>query len=51
MIEIKRSATPFSYSSAVAAGDYLFLALHRGSGDNFVSQFDDTFKRIQKTLA
>ena len=51
MIEIRRSATPFSYSSAVAAGDYLFLALHRGSGDNFVSQFDDTFKRIQKTLA
>ena len=30
MIDPKRVSTPYSYSSAVAAGDYIFLGLHRG---------------------
>ena len=51
MTEIKRIATPYSYSSAVAAGDYVFLGLHRGFGADFATQFDDTFKNLQGTLA
>ncbi|MBN2239491.1 MAG: RidA family protein [Dehalococcoidales bacterium] len=43
--------TPFSYSAAVKAGDYVFLGLHRGFGDDFTTQFDDTFSRLGKTLA
>ena len=51
MTEIVRVATPFSYSSAVAAGDFVFLGLHRGQGDDFMTQFHDTFANLQKTLA
>jgi 2-iminobutanoate/2-iminopropanoate deaminase len=51
MTEIKYIPTPFSYSAAVAAGDYVFLGLHRGWGDDFTKQFDDTFKNLKKTLA
>ena len=51
MTEIKRISTPWSYSSAVAVGDFVFLGLHRGSGDDFVTQFNNTFKNIEKTLA
>jgi 2-iminobutanoate/2-iminopropanoate deaminase len=51
MSEIKHLPTPFSYSQAVAAGDYVFLGLHRGWGDNFTAQFHDTFKYLKKTLA
>jgi len=51
MTEIERISTPYSYSSAVAAGDLIFLGLHRGSGDDFAAQFDDTFKYMEKTLA
>jgi 2-iminobutanoate/2-iminopropanoate deaminase len=51
MTEMKRITTSFSYSLAVAAGDYLFLGLHRGSGDDFTTQFDNTIKYLQETLA
>jgi 2-iminobutanoate/2-iminopropanoate deaminase len=51
MTELKRIATPFSYSLAVEAGDYVFLAMHRGFGDDFTTQFHDALKRLQKTLA
>ncbi|OGO32684.1 MAG: enamine deaminase RidA [Chloroflexi bacterium RBG_16_56_11] len=51
MSEIKRIPTPYSYSSAVAAGDFVFLGLHRGFGDSFTDQFHDTFKHLKKTLA
>jgi len=51
MTELKRITTPYSYSAAVAAGDFVFLALHRGFGDDFAMQFDDTFKHLKKTLA
>jgi 2-iminobutanoate/2-iminopropanoate deaminase len=51
MTKVERVTTPFSYSSAVAAGDYVFLGLHRGNGDDFTTQFDDTFKYVKKTLA
>jgi 2-iminobutanoate/2-iminopropanoate deaminase len=51
MTEIKRVPTPFSYSAAVAAGDFVFLAMHRGWGDDFVTQFDDSISRLKKTLA
>ena len=46
-----RVTTPYSYSSAVAAGDYIFLGLHRGSGDDFLSQLDGTFDGLRSTLA
>ncbi len=51
MKEIKYIPTPWSYSSAVAAGDYVFLGIHRGFGDDFTAQLDDTFKYLKKTLA
>jgi len=51
MTEVKRIPTPFSYSSAVAAGDFVFLGLHRGFGDDFTTQLDDTFSNLKKTLA
>ncbi|UCD09317.1 MAG: RidA family protein [Dehalococcoidales bacterium] len=51
MKEVKYLPTPFSYSSAVQAGDYVFLGLHRGFGNDFSTQFDDTFSYLEKTLA
>ena len=51
MNEIARIPTPFSYSLAVAAGDFVFLGLHRGFGDSFTDQFHDTIKHLKKTLA
>lgn len=51
MTETERITTPYSYSLAVTVGDFIFLGLHRGSGDDFSTQFDDTFKYIEKTLA
>ena len=51
MTELRRITTPYSYSAAVAAGDFVFLGLHRGFGDDFATQFDDTFKHLKKTLA
>jgi 2-iminobutanoate/2-iminopropanoate deaminase len=47
----RRITTPYSYSSAVAAGDFVFLGLHRGNGDDFSTQFDNTFKYLEQTLA
>ncbi len=46
-----RITTPYSYSLAVAAGDFVFLGLHRGSGDDFGAQFDSTLRSMAKTLA
>ena len=51
MTEIKYVTTPFSYASAVAAGDYVFLGLHRGFGDTFAEQLRSTFDGLEKTLA
>jgi 2-iminobutanoate/2-iminopropanoate deaminase len=51
VIEIKYLPTPYSYSQAVAAGDYVFLGLHRGVGPDFTTQFHDTFTNLKKTLA
>jgi 2-iminobutanoate/2-iminopropanoate deaminase len=51
MTETRYLPTPFSYSQAVAAGDYVFLGLHRGFGPDFATQFHDTFKYLKKTLA
>jgi 2-iminobutanoate/2-iminopropanoate deaminase len=50
MSGIKHLPTPFSYSQAVAAGDYIFLAMHRGFGPDFETQFNDAFARLKKTL-
>jgi 2-iminobutanoate/2-iminopropanoate deaminase len=51
MTELKRITTPFSYSLAVEAGDYVFLGIHRGFGDTFTEQFHDVFKYLKQTLA
>ncbi|MBI5960913.1 MAG: RidA family protein [Chloroflexi bacterium] len=51
MSGITRITTPHTYSSAVVAGDYVFLALHRGGGDTFSAQFEDTMKGLKGTLA
>ena len=51
MSTIKRIPTPHSYSSAVAAGEYVFLGLHRGFGTSFAEQHENVFENLQKTLA
>ncbi|MBM6994452.1 RidA family protein [Paenibacillus sp. DXFW5] len=48
---ITRIPTPFSYSSAVTAGDYVFLGLHRGFGDDFTVQIHDVFTQLKSTLS
>ena len=48
---IKRIATPYSYSSAVEAGDYVFIGLHRGFGESFNEQINDTFQYLRNTLS
>ena len=50
MSEIKHVTTPYSYSIAVACGDYVFLGLHRGFGDSFAAQLDGTFAYLKRTL-
>jgi 2-iminobutanoate/2-iminopropanoate deaminase len=51
MAALKRIPTPFSYSAAVQAGDFVFLGLHRGWGDDFTEQFHGTIEYMKKTLA
>ena len=51
MTGLKRISTPYSYSLAVAAGDFVFLGLHRGFGDDFTTQFHDAISRLKKTMA
>jgi 2-iminobutanoate/2-iminopropanoate deaminase len=51
MSEIKRISTPYSYSSAVVAGDYAFIGLHRGFGDSFSDQLKSAFEFLKETLA
>ncbi len=48
MTELKRIPAPWSYSMAVAAGDYVFLGLHRGFGDDFTAQFHDMFSHLKR---
>jgi 2-iminobutanoate/2-iminopropanoate deaminase len=50
MSKIKRLPTPNSYSSAVVAGEYVFLGHHRGFGNTFSEQFDSTFTHLKETL-
>ena len=50
MSELKRISTPFNYSLAVEAGDFVFLAMHRGFSDDFTAQFNATLGRLKKTL-
>ncbi len=48
---VYRIPTPFSYSSAVVAGEYIFLALHRGFGETFTEQIHSTFEHLKETLS
>jgi len=50
MSGINRIPTPYSYSSAVVAGDYVFLGLHRGFGDSFAAQLESALKNVSGTL-
>lgn len=50
MAELTRVTTPFSYSQAVVAGDFVFLGLHRGGGANLAAQLDDIFTQLENTL-
>ncbi|MEO3946306.1 RidA family protein [Gorillibacterium sp. CAU 1737] len=47
---VKRIPTQYSYSQAVAAGDYIFLGLHRGFGKTFTEQIHSTFSGLKETL-
>ncbi|MCB0081555.1 MAG: RidA family protein, partial [Caldilineaceae bacterium] len=51
MSSIQHIPTPFSYSSAVVAGDTVFLGLHRGFGETFAEQFESAFAALNATLA
>lgn len=51
MANIKRISTPYSYSSAVVAGNQVYLGLHRGFGERFSDQFEGTVEGIKETLA
>ena len=51
MSGIKRIPTAFSYSSAVVAGDTVFLGLNRGFGDHFADQLESAFDSLKETLA
>lgn len=51
MSPITRISTRFSYAKAVAAGDTVYLGLHRGFGDDFSTQFKDVFDALKRTLA
>jgi 2-iminobutanoate/2-iminopropanoate deaminase len=51
MSTVRRLPTPHSYSSAVVAGDYVFLGLHRGAGETFAAQLAATFDGLRATLA
>ncbi|MBU1175006.1 MAG: RidA family protein [Alphaproteobacteria bacterium] len=42
--------TAHSYSSAVRAGDFIFLGLHRAGGTDFASQLIGTMAGLEKTL-
>jgi 2-iminobutanoate/2-iminopropanoate deaminase len=50
MAPVRRTPTPHSYSSAVAAGDFVFLGLHRAGGDDVETQLTGTFAALQQTL-
>ncbi|KGE17140.1 RidA family protein [Paenibacillus wynnii] len=47
---ITRITTPYSYSTAVVAGDYVFLGLHRGFGESFTQQIHEAFRFLKDTL-
>ncbi|MCV2393012.1 RidA family protein [Actinotalea sp. M2MS4P-6] len=51
MTSIVRTTTPYSYSAAVRAADYVFLGLHRGFGDTFDEQLDGALGGVRETLA
>lgn len=50
MTAVTRTSTPYSYSSAVAAGDFVFLGLHRGFGDDFAAQLHGALVGVGQTL-
>ena len=50
MSAVRHVPTQFSYSSAVEAGDLVFVGLHRGFGDTFVEQLDDAVAAVGRTL-
>lgn len=50
MSAVTRTTTPYSYSSAVAAGDLVFLGLHRGFGDDFATQLAGALDGVAQTL-
>ncbi len=50
MTPIDYLPTPYSYSSAVKAGDYIFVGLHRGFGGDFLAQLDGALKGVSATL-
>lgn len=50
MADGKRVSTPYTYSSAVVAGDTVYLGLHRGFGDTFSEQLADVLDSLRDTL-
>ncbi len=50
-MELKRITTPYSYSAAIEAGDFVFLGIRRGLGEDFTAQIRNTFKNMEMSLA
>lgn len=51
MSSIQYLPTPYSYSSAVKAGECIYLGLHRGSGVTFTEQIESALSGIRHSLA
>lgn len=51
MSNVTYVATPYSFSSAVRAGDFVFLGLHRGFGASFAEQIKGALDGVEETLA
>ena len=51
MSTIKHFPTPYSYSIAVVAGEFVFLGLHRGFGETFTDQLHSAFAYLKENLA
>jgi 2-iminobutanoate/2-iminopropanoate deaminase len=49
MANVTYIPTPYSYSAAVRAGDFVFLG-HRGFGDTFTEQIKGALDGVEKTL-
>ncbi|MFC2015096.1 hypothetical protein ACFLUP_03790 [Chloroflexota bacterium] len=49
MAELKRITTPFSYSSAVAAGNFVFITMNRCFGGDLTAKSRDSSSHLKNS--